>query len=67
MFGVRKDTLSGGALRGNIVMRLRYAAEALTNVYTSVDEISKKLSSVCAPDLQGVYNKSTETICAGCG
>ena len=48
-------------------MRLRYAAEALTNVYTSVDEISKKLSSVCAPDLQGVYNKSTETICAGCG
>lgn len=66
LFGVRKDSLSGGALRGNIVMRLRYAAQALTNVYSSVDEISQKLTAVCAPDMQGVYNKSTETICAGC-
>ena len=32
-----------------------------------MDEISKKLSVICAPNLQGVYNKSTETICAGCG
>lgn len=67
LFGLRKDSLSGGALRGNIVMRLRYASEALTSVYSSVEEISKKLSSVCAPDMQGVYNRSTETICAGCG
>ncbi|MCI9225565.1 MAG: SpoIIE family protein phosphatase [Acutalibacter sp.] len=67
LFGVRPDTLSGGALRGNIVMRLRYAAQALLSVSDSVDEISKKLSVVCAPNLQGVYNKSTETICAGCG
>lgn len=66
LFGSRADTLSGGALRGNIVMRLRYAAQALLNVSESVDEISKKLSVVCAPNLQGVYNKSTETICAGC-
>ena len=67
LFGIRGGTLSGGALRGNIVMRLKYAAEALTNVSASVDEISKKLSTVCAPNLQGVYNKSTETVCAGCG
>jgi len=67
LFGIRGDSLSGGALRGNIVMRLRYAAQALENVSNSVDEISKKLSVVCAPNLQGVYNKSTETICAGCG
>lgn len=67
MFGLRSDSLSGGALRGNIVMRLKYAAQALQNVSASVDEISKKLSTICAPNLQGVYNKSTETICAGCG
>lgn len=67
LFGARPDTLSGGALRGNIVMRLRYAAQALLSVSDSVDEISKKLSVVCAPNLQGVYNRSTETICAGCG
>lgn len=67
LFGLRADSLSGGALRGNIVMRLRYAAKALTGVSASVEEISKKLSTVCAPNLQGVYNRSTETICAGCG
>ncbi len=66
LFGVRKDTLSGGALRNNIVMRLRHASEALSNVYSSVEEISQKLSEVCAPNLQGVYNRSTEAVCAGC-
>ena len=65
-FGVRKDTLSGGALRGNIVLRLRHAAEALTQVHTSVEEISHKLSTICAPNLQGVYDRSVEAICAGC-
>ena len=54
LFGVRKDTLSGGALRGNIVLRLRHAAEALGQVHTSVEEISQKLSTICAPNLQGV-------------
>lgn len=66
LFGVRRDTLGGGALRNNIVMRLRHASEALSNVYSSVDEISHKLSAICAPNMQGVYNRSTETVCAGC-
>lgn len=66
LFGLRADSLSGGALRGNIVMRLRCAAQALNNVSASVEEISKKLSTVCAPNLQGVYNRATETVCAGC-
>lgn len=66
-FTIRKDTLSGGSLRGNIVMRLNHASEAINSVYTSVEEISKKLAAVCAPDMQTVYNKSAEKICAGCG
>lgn len=66
LFGGRKDTLSGGALRGNIVLRLRHASEALSQVHTSVEEISQKLSTVCAPSLQGVYDRSVEAICAGC-
>ncbi len=66
LFGVRKDTLSGGALRGNIILRLRHAAQALSQVHTSVEEISQKLSGLCAPSLQGVYDRSVETICAGC-
>lgn len=66
LFGVRRDTISGGALRDNIVMRLRHAAEALTGVHASVEEISEKLSGLCAPNLQGVYDRATETVCAGC-
>lgn len=66
LFGVRADTLSGDALRNNIVMRLRHASEALANVYSSVDEISQKLSAICAPNMQGVYNRAVETVCAGC-
>ena len=66
LFTSRRDTLSGSALRGNIVLRLRHAGEALSQVHTSVEEISRKLSAICAPNLQGVYDRSVETICAGC-
>lgn len=67
LFGARRDTLSGGALRGNIVLRLRHAAQALSQVHASVEEISQKLTAVCAPTLQGVYDRAVETVCAGCG
>ena len=66
LFTTRKDTLSGSALRDNVVMRLRHASEALSNVYESVDEVSKKLATISAPDMQGVYNNSTERVCTGC-
>lgn len=67
LFTLRKDTISGDALRGNVVMRLHHASDALTAVHSSVEEIAAKLAAVCAPDMQGVYNKSAERICAGCG
>ena len=66
LFGGRRDSLSGGALRGNIVLRLRHASQALGQVHTSVEEISQKLSGLCAPNLQGVYDRAVETVCAGC-
>lgn len=66
LFCVRRDTLSGSAIRDNIVLRLRHASEALSNVYHAVDEISQKLSAICAPNLQGVYDRAAETVCAGC-
>ena len=52
-FGVRKDTLSGGALRGNIVLRLRHAAEALAQVHTSVEEISQNFRWYAPPICKG--------------
>ena len=66
LFGARPSTLSGGALRDNIVLRLRHASEALGNVYSSVEEISQKLSALCSPNMRGVYDRATENICAGC-
>ncbi len=66
LFGVRKDSLSGGAIRDNIVLRLHSASEALANVYASVDEISEKLSGLCAPSMQEVYSRSAEAVCSGC-
>ncbi len=65
--GVRRDSLSGGALRDNIVFRLRYAAQALAGVSQSVDTISQKLGDVCAPDMQSVFDRAAETVCSGCG
>ena len=67
LFSVRKETLSGGALRSNVVMRLKYASEALLGVSDAVEEVSKKLSAISAPDMRGVYDSSAEKICAGCG
>ncbi len=67
LFGLRQDSLSGGALRSNIVMRLRHASQALYGVSASVEEISKKLNAVCSPSIQGVYDRAVGTVCAGCG
>lgn len=67
IFNVKNGRLSGDSFRKNIVLRLNHAGEALNGIYTSVDEISNKLSEIAAPDMQGVYNKAVENICTGCG
>lgn len=67
LLNLKSRNLSGDAFRKNIVMRLNHAGEALKGIYSSVDEISSKLSEISAPDIQGVYNAATEKICSGCG
>ncbi|MEG1426579.1 MAG: SpoIIE family protein phosphatase, partial [Oscillospiraceae bacterium] len=66
IFTLRRDKLSGDSLRNNIVLRLNHAAEALSNVSGSVDEISKKLAKSSAVTMNTVYNSAAGEICAGC-
>ena len=61
------DSRRAEGLRRSVIMKLDYAAKALGNVSQSVDEVSKKLSTACAPDISGVYHKSADEVCCNCG
>ena len=66
LFAVRRDKLPGDSLRKNVILRLRYAADAMRGASESVDKISKQLQDTAADDLPGVYGRAAEKICAGC-
>lgn len=67
LFSAPGDTLRESGLRENMVMRLRRASQALSQVSQSVETISGKLSRLCAPDPQGVYVKAASKTCQHCG
>jgi len=50
-----------------VIMKLDYAAKALSSVSESVEEVSKKLYTTCAPDINGVYNQAIDEVCCNCG
>lgn len=66
LFAVRRDKLPGDSLRKNVILRLRYAADAMRGASESVDKISKKLQDTAADDLPGVYGRAAEKVCSGC-
>lgn len=66
VFSRGDDTERAEGLRRSVVMKLDYAAKALESVSESVEEVSKKLTQTCAPDINGVYNKAIEEACRTC-
>ncbi|WP_082236349.1 SpoIIE family protein phosphatase [Anaeromassilibacillus senegalensis] len=54
-------------LRRSVIMKLDYAAKALSGVSESVEEVSRKLCATCAPDINGVYKRAIDETCMGCG
>ena len=66
LFAVRHDRLPGESLRKNVILRLRYAAEAMLGASAAVDKISKTLQDGAAEDLPGVYGRAVERVCANC-
>jgi stage II sporulation protein E len=67
MFSHTDDTSRTDGLRRSVIMKLDYAAKALGSVSESVEEVSKKLSIACAPDINGVYKKTIDEVCCNCG
>lgn len=67
LFLRREDLTKSDALRRSVIMKLDYAAKALGGVSESVEEVSRKLSFTCAPDINGVYKRVEREVCAGCG
>lgn len=67
MFSRTDDVSRANGLRRSIIMKLDYAARALGSVSEMVDDVSGKLSSACAPDINGVYKKAMDDVCGNCG
>ncbi|NLJ30681.1 MAG: SpoIIE family protein phosphatase [Clostridiales bacterium] len=67
MFSRTDDVSRADGLRRSIIMKLDYAARALGSVSEMVDDVSDKLSSSSAPDINGVYKKAMEDVCGNCG
>lgn len=55
LFTAHGDRLPGDSLRKNVILRLRYTAEAMRSASDSVDRISEKLETTAAADLPHVY------------
>lgn len=53
-------------LRRSVVMRLDVASKAMDEVAGTVDQVSKKLAGVSAPDLGSVYYGVSDNVCETC-
>ncbi len=67
MFSRTDDATRADGLRRSVIMKLDYAAKALGSVSETVEDVSKKLSAACAPDINGVYKKAIDEVCCNCG
>ena len=61
-----KDLHSEG-LRRSIIMRLDFAAKALSDVSDDVEEVAQKLNRLVTPTLDSVYERAVEQTCPHCG
>ena len=53
-------------LRRSVVWRLDYAARAMGEVAGTVDEVSRRMADISAPDLGSLCRQVSEEICARC-
>ena len=66
-FTISPDIPLTDGLRNSVVMRLSFASRALNDVSESVEAVSEKLKRICAPDINGVYERVQDDICSKCG
>ena len=61
---VKLESLDG--MRKNLVLRLRLASAAMTDVSGTIDEVAKRLKKINAPDPSFMFDRAEKNACAGC-
>ena len=67
IFAPPSDTSKSEGLRKSVIMRLDFAAKALSEVSDSVENVSQKLIEISTVDINSVYKKSIDDTCKRCG
>lgn len=67
MFSRHAELHSGGGMKGSVVNRLTFAANAMNDVAQSVEAVSVKLKKIGANDFDGVYRQVQDGVCQKCG
>lgn len=61
------ELITTGSMKSSVVSRLDFAANAMSEVAQSVEEVSTKLKKVGANDFDGVYRQVQDCVCKKCG
>lgn len=67
MFTPPAELHDADGMRENVVMRLKFASDALGDVASTVETVSDKLSKMEARDFNTVFTKTEDKVCARCG
>ena len=67
LFLPRENSRGEKSLRNSIVMRLDFTSEAIKNVSGCVNDVSRQLKKLYAPDVDYVYKNAAEEVCENCG
>ncbi len=57
---------AAGGMKRSVELRLRYAANTMSDIAKTVDVVSDKLTAMEAPKLKSIYTDVCEHICNGC-
>lgn len=67
IFSHEKNSSLGEAFRKNLVMRLDFAARAVSNVKNDVNQVSERLRELYSPTFEWVCENVAKDVCSGCG
>lgn len=66
LFCIRPQIITSNGLKKAVTMRLNLAANALSDVSETVEQVSKELSRINAPDFSSVISSIEQDTCSGC-
>ena len=66
IFCIKPQIITSDGLKKAVVMRLGLAANALSDVSETVEQVSKELSKINSPDFSGVISSIEQEACNGC-